>query len=94
MIGSTNEFARLNYLYNNNLTNTDNGLVSSPLYLTKTGYIYTSLESINEGRLWSSTVVSGSIAYHLRFTSTQVEYTRVGSGNVRGCGVAIRCVAR
>jgi uncharacterized protein (TIGR02145 family) len=93
-IGSTNEFARLNFLYNNNLTNTDIGLISPPLFLTKSGYAYGGPIFINEGRLWSSTVVATNAAYHLMFTDTQVEYARVGSGSVRSYGVAIRCVAR
>ena len=91
--GSTNEFARLNYLYNHNLANTDTGLVTTPLWLTKSGYIWNNVLSNNIGRYNSSTPQSSNNNYHLSFSNNSVEPTRVG-GQTRSVGAAIRCVAR
>ena len=91
--GSTNEFARLNYLYNHNLANTDAGLVTTPLWFTKSGYIWSSVLSNNIGRYNSSTPESSLNNYHLSFSNNSVEPTRVG-GQTRTVGATIRCVAR
>ena len=94
IIGSTNEFARLNYVYNNNYTNTDIGLIAPPLRFNLAGYIYVTLNSLtSNGRYSSSSVAGGAELYHLSFTSNSVETSRVGS-STRGVGQSIRCVAR
>ena len=96
--GSTNEFARLNLLYNNNLTNTDAGLISQPLYFTRSGYAYsTYLENYGtDGFYWSSTVYNNNMVYSLSFNSVKsnpVDYKDYSSFT-RRLGGTIRCVAR
>ena len=94
IIGSTNEFARLNYVYNNNYTNTDIGLIVPPLRFNLAGYIYSTLTSLTSiGRYSSSSVAGSGELYHLSFTSNSVETSRKG-GSTRGVGQSIRCVAR
>ena len=94
-IGSTNEFARLNYVYNNNKTNTDAGLISSPLYFTYPGYIRNNvLNRLNEmGVYWSSSNVTGHDAGRSYINGAQVAINDVNIGN-RGSGFSVRCVAR
>lgn len=95
--GSTNEFARLNYIYNGGLTGTgdqgrDKGLFTAPLYFTRAGYVNS--DALNSpgssANYWSSTVYSGTGARGLYFYSTNVypEY----NGN-RYYGFSVRCVA-
>ena len=96
--GSTNEFARLNLLYNNNLTNTDTGLISQPLYFTRSGYAYSN--RLNKysvsGTYLSSTVYDSNMAYSMRFKSDIVNPINYNddSSFSRRLGWPIRCVAR
>ena len=92
--GSTNEFARLNYLYNNNKTNTDTGLINSPIYSRRGGNIVRNGEVVdinNLGLYYSSTVQTLENAYYLYHGSNNVIVQR---NNVRGPGRSVRCVAR
>ena len=91
--GSTNEFARLNYLYNENKTNTDAGLVISPLWLKKSGYItnQTLSDYLVGGRYWSSTTLNTSNAYNLNFGNNSVS---TNSSAIRQVGRPIRCIVR
>ena len=96
--GSTNEFARLNYLYNNNSDNNDNNLIIDPLWLTKSGRINNnSLLTIGtRGIYWSSTTTSNiNYTFILVFGSTIVRpnYTN-DSSYQRNMGWGIRCIAR
>ena len=94
--GSTNEFARLNYLYNNNLVDTDVGLISSPLWFTKSGYInQNGLNSLGiQGRYWTGTISGTHNAFLLFFSSSKVSYTDDRPYMSRITGHVIRCVAR
>lgn len=95
--GSTNEFARLNYLYNGDktgggLTNGDQGLFTAPLYFVRSGYAWSDAlyYTANNGNYWSSTVNSGAGSYYLYFSSSLVY---PANGNDRAYGFAVRCVA-
>ena len=87
-IGSTNEFARLNYLYNNNSSNNYTKLIVAPLYFVRAGYVGGNNLTIsnNEGYYWSSTVV-----YRLNFYPNGVFPDKKASGAI---GQSVRCVAR
>ncbi|MBR0467993.1 hypothetical protein IJJ53_03805 [Candidatus Saccharibacteria bacterium] len=90
--GSTNEFARLNYLYNGNKTDTDAGLISQPVYFRKAGNIWsTSYANLNTvSHNWSSTYYNSTKAYEFYFLSSEV-----GKQNLdRVLGFSVRCVAR
>ena len=90
--GSTNEFARLNYLYNGNKTDTDAGLISQPVYFRKAGNIWsTSYANLNTGsHNWSSTYYNSTKAYEFYSSSSEV-----GKQNWdRLLGFSVRCVAR
>ena len=98
--GSTNEFARLNYLYNNNKISGDNsnpadtGLINSPLWFMKSGYVADPLGLgglQTEANYWSSTVYDSSKAYRLLFRSDKVDTAYVIN---RYFGWSVRCVAR
>ena len=95
-IGSTNEFARLNYLYNNNLTNTNAGLIIEPLWFLHSGYINTSnkLADFNiEGTYWSSTSSDSHTAYYLSLRNGSVNPS-YNYNNTKLYGFPIRCLAR
>ena len=92
--GSVNEFRRLNVLYNNDATKTAAGLMSAPLYMARSGSVSGSGTINNSGslaRYWSSTVVSGTSAYNLLFSASNVvtEYR-----TNRYSGFSVRCLAR
>ena len=97
--GSTNEFARLNYLYNNNRTSGDNadaGLIAKPLWLVRGGIISRSLNLYEySGHYWSSTIHNSNNAYYLTFNTNNINPT--GNGNwdyLRYGGRSVRCVAK
>ena len=79
---STNEFSRLNFLYNNNATNNASGLMSSPLYFVRYDFY---------GRYWSSTVDNSFNARVLVYNPSYVNAT--GSFNRGNIGVSTRCLA-
>ncbi len=89
--GSTNEFARLNYLYNSNRIsgdNVDTNLIIAPIWFTKAGYLLPSLYRFGaNGLYWSSTVA----AYHLDFTNSSI---RTSASSYKVVGRSLRCVAR
>ena len=94
-IDSANEFARLNYIYNNNATNTDAGLVTSPLWFVKSGYIYSSLTNYAMyGYYWSSTVRDVDQSYFASFNGSNVNPTNSGSDLSKTSGRSVRCISR
>lgn len=88
-----NEFANLNYYYNNKATNTSAGLEKSPLFFARGGYVVGSslYYSGSSGAYWSGTVNSSSYAYTLYFSATGVNPTYYGN---RSYGRSVRCLAR
>ena len=96
--GSTNEFGRLNYLYNNNSTSSRAGLINAPLWLTTANYINaTSLTGGNGGGYWSSTSGISSIgcAYYFNLNNgAEPSYCDgLGVSGYKRRGFTIRCVA-
>ena len=91
--GSTNEFRRLNILYNSNSTDNPSGLMSAPLYLSRSGYVGggSLLGAGGNGYYWSSTVYSSENARYLFFYDTRVSPE---FNYYRYCGFSLRCVAR
>ncbi len=96
--GSTNEFGRLNQLYNDGQTyGTGSGakLMESPLWFVRSGFM--SNGSINgfdnRGDYWSNTICSSGCAFNLYF-STNVVGPADNGGNNRGYGRSVRCVAQ
>ena len=104
LVNSTNEFGRLNFLYNDNQTSgTGSGakLIESPLWFARAGYVAEN-GSLNrydsDGNYWSSTVQGPDYAYSLSFN----DIDRIITNNVYGndyrsrkvFGWSIRCVAR
>ncbi len=93
VVNSTSEFARVNGLYNDGITNNDKKLIGSPLWFVRSGYVYYgNLNYPGSGAYyWSSTVLSSYYAYGLYFTATGVN---PANGNLRYRGWSVRCVAR
>ena len=95
MPGSTNEFARLNFIYNNNQINTDAGLINAPIYLVRGGNISIGNEgtlATGYGFYWYSTAKDSVDAYFLRFQANSVSIANYGIN--RKQGVSVRCLAR
>ena len=95
-IGSTNEFARLNLLYNNNSTSANTGIISQPLYFTLAGNIDNNASYIpgtsDRSFYWSSTITSNNAQALGLHNNGQVEpISAYGAGKFRG--TSIRCVA-
>ena len=91
--GSTNEFARLNYLYNNNSKTSGIQLKLSPTYFILSGYINNSLTAYGaDGYYWSNTLIDASNAYSLGVRDNGV-WTK-GSYPGKSFGWSIRCIAR
>ncbi len=94
--GSTNEFARLNYLYNNNSGVSDANLIIAPLWFTRSGSIDGNGNLVNyntNSNCWSSTVVRDTSAYYALFSEYYVNM--IGGKNIsRYYGRSVRCVAR
>ena len=90
--GSTNEFSRLNYLYNGGSTSTSLGLEDSPLFFARGGSVNGWLHNSGYlGYYWSSTVDGSNRAYNLYFYAT---YVGLSSNYTRNGGFSVRCVAR
>ena len=94
--GSTNEFGRLNQLYNDGITSgTGSGtkLMEAPLWFVRSGYVNnTSLYNYgSRGSYWSSTVYNGNNAYYLYFNAGSVD---PASYYNRYYGRSVRCVAK
>ena len=95
-IGSTNEFARLNLLYNNNSTSANTGIISQPLYFTLAGNIDNNASYIpgtsDRSFYWSSTITSSNAQALVLHNNGQVEpISAYDAGKFRG--TSIRCVA-
>ena len=98
LAGSTNEFTRLNYLYNSNQTTINTGLVASPVFLLYAqGRIYLNeLGLVDQtGLYFSSTNSSLNNNYRLvvRTTSPQVIPAQQANDG-RQAGSSLRCIAR
>ena len=96
--GSTNEFARLNYIYNSNKTSGDNadaGLLAEPLWFVRSGKVTSSSfgEYGASGRYLSSTIHSNKAAYHLSFMNGGVFLNDIHYDS-KQYGFSLRCVAR
>ena len=97
--GSTNEFARLNYLYNNSSTSSATNLMNNPVYFTLSGNIsktasgFTDLD--NKGYYYSSTNYNSTNSYLIEirrdFVSPSAGATYT---NGREAGRSVRCIAR
>ena len=97
---STNEFARLNYLYNGGLTNTDVSLMTSPTYFKYAGVIDSKSNNIlttpeGLGLYISSTNYGPSGFYGMQFSPNRIliEEFNVNYDGKKS-GFSIRCVAR
>lgn len=91
---STNEFSRLNQLYNGG-GGTDPRLISAPLWFMRSGYINDGLSnSGSEGYYWSNTVFGNRDSYSLRFAATYIYPTFYDNVGLRGRGFSLRCLAR
>ena len=90
---STNEFGRLNQVYNGG-GSTDFKLISSPLWFVRSGNISSGSFSNagSEAYYWSSTVSNSNVAYNLTFTQSSVNPANYGYS--RYYGRSVRCVAR
>ena len=91
--GSTNEFARLNFLYNNGLTNTDAGLVAPPLWFIL-GSNHRDVSIGFDGNYWSSTIYNSSYSYYINFRLGGVNPEAYTSSLGRSFGFSVRCVVR
>ena len=93
VINSTSEFARVNGLYNDGITNNDKNLIGSPLWFVRSGGVNNGgfYNPGSEALYWSSTVYSASNAYYLDFAAANV-YPAYNF--IRYFGWSVRCVAR
>lgn len=90
-IDSTNEFARLNYLYNGNSANSITGLTTAPLYMNLAGVIESSAAITTRLVYLSSTVHDSTNAYFLEYYNNNLK-TNVYF--YKSAGRPIRCIAR
>ncbi len=93
----TNEFARLNYLYNSGLTNTGVAWFNSPLYFVAGGLVDNNnrLASIGTSGCYNSSTVSTSKqAYRMCINPNSASMADGGAWALRGRGNTVRCVAR
>lgn len=94
--GSTNEFARLNYIYNDNKTSgeyADAGLVAGPLWFIRGGRTVDAiLYNYNTGYYWSSTIRSNNYVYAMYFKNNTVDSSYLG--DARHSGRSVRCIAK
>ena len=93
--GSTNEFARLNYLYNNGSTTSSFNLSIEPLWFVMAGYVDSSslLSKNSRGLYWSSTVIGSVSAPNLDFSINGINPGSVALDR-RLRGFSVRCLAR
>ena len=92
--GSTNEFARLNYLYNSGLSSTGVALSTAPLYFMKSGdYVVGTLRNYNTIGFYTSSTINNSSAYVILFSNNSV-HTKESDQYSREAGFSLRCVAR
>ena len=95
---STNNFARLNYLYNSGSVNNGTQLQIKPLWLITRGFISNTSPSKyvrdTEGFYLSSTNGNNTNIYLFNFSNTSVGTAQLWSGGSRLAGLNVRCVAR
>lgn len=90
---STNEFARLNLLYNDGLTDSGVNLLSAPIFITMSGYSHTDrIYAGTRGVYISSTVANDLHQRYPWIAFDMVDPDRLGGD--RYAGHTIRCVAR
>ncbi len=92
--GSTNEFARLNYLYNGGKTSGLDGLLSSPLYIVGVGAISGSSHSwgmYEAGYYWTSTDYNVSNTWYFHFNAGGSILPKY-NGRPKADGFSLRCV--
>ena len=100
VINSTNEFAMLNSLYNDNKIDTDAGWIYSPLRFVRSGSFDHDLDGSGlSAYYWSSTIQNNHLNYHLYFLPSHVypssyRYKESYNDYTRYMGFSIRCVAR
>ncbi|MBR0467895.1 hypothetical protein IJJ53_03265 [Candidatus Saccharibacteria bacterium] len=95
---STNNFARLNYLYNSGSVNNGTQLQIKPLWFNTRGFISNTSPSKyvrdTEGFYLSSTNGNNTNIYLFNFSNTSVGTAQLWSGGSRLAGLNVRCVAR
>lgn len=96
---STWEYLTLNGTYNSNSYSTDAGLVASPLYFTRAGYIYysTSAATLYNTGLYGWYLMGLVNSYNSGFSSIMFSNTTVNQSTVarsEGYAMSVRCVAR
>ena len=93
-VAARNEFGNLNNIYNNGSTTSDAGLIASPLWFVRSGYVYNN--TLNNygvyGYYWSSVVIGSYGAYVLDFGVD--DYLDPQYDDYRYYGFSVRCVAR
>ena len=93
-IGSTNEFARLNLLYNSGLTSSGIALMTNPLYFRKGGDpVLGTLHNYNSVGFYRSSTINGNSTYILSFEDSLVK-TADSDEYSRKAGFSIRCIAK
>ena len=93
-IGSTNEFARLNYLYNNNVTSNITGLINRPLFFTFPGFLNSStISSLNTIGRYASSSYSDSNFLFMNIANDN-KTVIIDVSRPRSIGSSIRCIAR
>ena len=91
---STNEFARLNYLYNNDSTNTASGLFANPLFFVMAGEIDSGNYTTSQLRYVSSTVKNQNNNYFLQYKPNDSVPINLSASWTKSSGRSIRCLAR
>ena len=95
--GSTNEFARLNYIYNDNKASEENagvGLTTGPLWFVKSGLAWDGhLDGNTFGVYRSSTINAANYSYELNLSTSSVVTNNV-SGARKARGEPVRCVVK
>ena len=93
-IGSTNEFARLNLLYNSGLTSSGIALMTNPLYFRKGGDpVLGTLHNYNSVGFYRSSTINGNSTYILSFEDSLAK-TADSDEYSRKAGFSIRCIAK
>ena len=88
---STNEFGRLNYLYNNSTTS-ETVLINPPLHFIHSGYITgESMKLPNAGSYWSNTIYNTGHANTIYYDNSRVNSINTGA---KQNGWLLRCIAR
>lgn len=94
-LNSTNEFSRLNLLYNNDSATDYTKLISSPLYFVLGSYIIdTELHNLGDSSFYWSSTVGGANTYALAFYNGTVNPARLYGASSGKFGFTVRCLAR